>query len=389
MTDQTMSSRPAYLRELSKIFNHSHPEVSVFSADQFPADLMEVFVAMVTDSRPIKELETLLAGDFNATLSDHMACLSGQPFVAGLVALLGSKDHYTAALSYIKTHSEEYLCLSHGLFNAVLLTVNSLPLVADLHKLPNYCRKEDGTLRSGGDLRGLIMATEDCFVLVLSAISNRDSEALLVLAECMPSEQVFGILKDQMKQCPGIGLEEEFGHFFEQQTHVVFLALMKGLMASTSSSRADFEAAFWPGASSVALDRFVSEAVGEFMSLNPQMAFLLEVFRERGVDLYPGLVLSEKGFAHYLDAVTAPPDLSTRHGFIMDVIAKRAKIQGGFREDDMSALLRDIPVETIKSHPDADMLFQDLYRGTQDRSILKHIKNTKFKGHALEESLGM
>ena len=72
----------------------------------------------------------------------------------------------------------------------------------------------------------------------------------------------------------------------------------------------------------------------------------------------------------------------------MYVIATRAKTQGEFRQEDISALLRDISVEILKGHPVAQLLIQDLYRITQDKSILKHIKDPKFRGQALDESMG-
>jgi hypothetical protein len=390
MPDNTAPAAPAYLSNLAQVFKHGHTKVNVFTADQFPADLLEIFASLVADGTRIKKLEAQFFGDGYAKFGDVVARTSHKHFVAGIQALLGSKDHYQAALRYIRANCEAYLCRSQGLFNARKLEIDTLPLVSTLvGGLPNFCRNDDGSLRSEADLGGLIMAKTDTFVLVLSAIANRDSPAIEALAECIPPEQVFGILKDQLKNCPGIGLEEAFGHFFEQKTHVVFLAEMKALMASESSSRADFEAAFWPGASTVALDRFVSDALESSISPNPQRAIMLEVFREHGVDLYPGLVLSEKGMAHYLDAVTAPPELSKRQAYIMDVIASRAKINGSFHEEDVSALLRDIPVEILKKHPDAQYLFQELYRGTKDKSLLKHIENPRFKGKALEDSLGM
>ena len=37
----------------------------------------------------------------------------------------------------------------------------------------------------------------------------------------------------------------------------------------------------------------------------------------------------------------------------MYVIATRAKTQGEFRQEDISALLRDISVEILKGHPNA------------------------------------
>lgn len=73
----------------------------------------------------------------------------------------------------------------------------------------------------------------------------------------------------------------------------------------------------------------------------------------------------------------------------MYVIATRAKTQVEFRQEGVSALLRDISVEILKGHPVAQLLFQDLYRITKDKSILKHIKCPKFRGQALEQSMGM
>lgn len=390
MTDHSAPARLAYLSNLAKVFEHGHTKVSVFSANQFPADLLEIFASLVTDSKRIEELEAQFFGAVYVKFGDVVAGTSHKHFVAGIVALLGSKEHYPAALRYIKANCGEYLCRSRGLFNGKKLAVDTLPLVSTLATLPNYCRNEDGSLRGEDGLRGLMMGAEDCFVLVLSAIANRDSRAISVLAECMPPEQVFGILKEQMKQCPGIGLEEAFGHFFEQKTHVVFLAEMKGLMESTSSTRADFEAAFWSGASSYAIDKLVSEAVQLSLKRSPQLRLMLEVFRDRGVDFYPGLVMRQKDESHYLDAASSPPDLLSRQTFVMDVIAGRAKIElAGHRMDDLSVLLLDIPLETIKSHPDADLVLQHMYQGTKDKSVLRHIKDKFIKGRLLEDSLGM
>jgi hypothetical protein len=193
-----------------------------------------------------------------------------------------------------------------------------------------------------------------------------------------------------MKQCPGSDLEEAFGHIFAQRTHVTFMAEMKRLMSSNFSTCADFEKAFWSGASSFAIDQMVADAVKPTYSKLPQMVAMLQVFRQRGIDLYPGLMLCEKKEADYFDALNCLPDVAERQRFIMDVIAWRSKLDDWHdREEDLSVLLLDIPLETLMQHQEADLLLQHLYEGTGDKSILKLIADKQYKGRSLEAALGM
>jgi hypothetical protein len=100
-------------------------------------------------------------------------------------------------------------------------------------------------------------------------------------------------------------------------------------------------------------------------------------------------VLAERGEGRYFDELAEPPDLLIRHTLIMDVIGKRAKLQKTVSEQDLSALLLDIPLDTLMAHRDSDLLLKHIYKGTHDKQILKLIQDKQFKGQMLGDQLGL
>jgi hypothetical protein len=390
--------RTARQAMLDQVFGHDCTERDLFASVSFPGDLKGHFRALIEEGKSIAELEIEVLGQpdkpkSSTSLLSNLIALNlphYKPFSRGIQALMGDKAHYQKAIGYALANHNDYLKMTDGFFCMPSLDIDHLPPVSELGHLPNYCRNEDGQLRSYQELRTLIHLREDSYVLVLSAIANLDSEAVKALSECMPRHVVFGILRNQMKQCSDATLEAAFGHFFHQRTHVTFMAEMKRLMESTFSTCDDFEQAFWPEASKFSIDKMVADALKQTYSKLPQMVAMLQVFRRRGIDLHPGLVLCEKEEADYFDVLDKLPDLAERQRFIMDVIAKRSKVEDwADREEDLSVLLLDIPLEVLTQHPEADLLLQHLFEGTGDKSIFKLIGDKKYKGRALEMALGL
>jgi hypothetical protein len=392
--DQTKGRTP-YECMIVEAFHHNFTGLSIYSAEQFPVELRDIFLFLVEEYRSISDLESHCFGgiieewEFNRFHDQVKSRPHHRAFVAGIKSLLGDKDHYHKAIRYIIDNFDRYTQMSKGFFDEVSKSIDQLPDAASICRLPNYCRNEDGSLIGKKTLSKLIPSNSDNDVLLLSAIVNLDSEAVRLLADVFSSDRVFAVLRRQMIGSPGIGLEQAFGHFFKERNHVVFLAEMKQLMESSKSSKADFERAFWAGASSQVIDELVSKAVKLDLDRKPQMELMLQVFRANQVDFYPGVLLSEKGQGFYFDAFNDMPDLATRQEFIMDVIVKRAKSRKLASDQDLSVLLLDIPLEKLQSHKYSDELLKYLYMGTKDRDVLKVIQDKKFRGDMLGDQIGL
>lgn len=395
MSTDEAKGRTPYERMIVEAFHHNFTGLSIYSAEHFPAELRDIFLFLVEEDRPIGDLESHCFGgileewEFVRFMGQGKNRPHYRAFVAGIKSLLGDKDHCHKAMRYIVANFDRYTQMSQGFFDEVTKSIDQLPEACNICRLPNYCRNEDDSLIGKKTLSKLIQTKSDSDVLLLSAIVNLDLEAVRLLADVVSSDRVFGVLRRQMIGSPGIGLEQAFGHFFKERNHVVFLAEMKQLMESSKSSKADFERAFWAGASSQVIDELVSKAVKFDLNRKPQMELMLQVFRANQVDFYPGLLLNEKGQGFYFDALNDMPDLATRQEFIMDVIVKRAKSRKLASDQDLSVLLLDIPLEKLQSHKYSDELLKYLYMGTKDTDVLKVIQDKKFRGDMLGDQIGL
>lgn len=392
MTTESTSRHMNYREQLIAVFCHDITEVSVFSAGGFPPALLEVFLSLVVEGRSLGEMES---DYFEISEHDPLSLLSMtnqisrhhlKVFAMGMKALLAHKDHYCKAIDYLTVNAKLYKEGSKGLFDQPNRKLKRIPLVSSFPDLPNYCRQADGLLRSAKTISQMVLSPSDSDVLILSAIVNRDSEAVSLLIKCLEPDKVYGILKRQLKECPGIGLEEALGHILATRTHVIYSAEMSQLMGSDHSTYEDYEKTFWPEASSMANDTLVSKALEFSFDSAPSLVNMLLLFKDKGVDLYPGMILENKGQPAYFDVVAEAPNLFIKQQAFMDFVAVRG-VMGSTQ--DFSVLLRDIPIEMINAHKSGQELLKHLYLGTRDASILPAIEDKKFRGEMLEDSLGM
>jgi hypothetical protein len=392
MTTENTAPQMSYRDQLVQVFTHDSSEVSVFSADGFPAELLEIFLSLVNEGRSLAEMESdyfeisghdpsSLLGMTNLMCRPHM-----KNFAFGMKAMLAHKDHCCKAIDYVLANTKLYKEGSKGLFDQPNRQLKRIPLVSSFPNLPNYCRAADGSLRSAQAISGMVLSPSDPDVLILSAIVNLDAEAVLLLTKYLESDRVYGILKAQIKDCPGMGLEEAFGHFLAKRTHVIYSAEMSQLMGSEHSTYEDYEKTFWPEASPLATDALVSKALGFSFDSQPSLVQMLNLFRDKGVDLYPGMILVDKGQPAYLDAIAEAPDLFIKQQAFMDFVVSR-DVMGSTQ--DHSVLLRDIPLDVISAHKSGQDLLKHLYLGTRDVSILPAIEDKKFRGDMLEDAMGM
>lgn len=393
MTAEISPAQKPYRERLMKAFWHTCNQVSVFSAEEFPPELLEIFVSLVEEGRSLAEMESdyfeisghdplSFMGMANQLSRPHM-----KNFAFGMKALLANKDHYCKAIDYVMANLKVYAQVSKGVFDEPNRKLKRMPLVSSFPDLPNFCRQADGSLRSQEAISELTRFSQaDPDVLILSAIVNRDSDAVTLLTKCLDSEKVYGILKGQILKCPGFGLDEALGHLLAKRTHVTYGAEMKQLMTSDFSTYEDYEKTFWPEASPFAIDTLVSNGFAVCFEREPSRERMLQLFKDKGVDLYPGMILASKGQPAYFDVLTDPPELSVKQQDIMDFVMSRAAMES---EQDLSILLKDIPLEVISAHKRGQDLLKHLFLGTRDKRTLPFIEDRKFHGKMLEESLGM
>lgn len=382
-------------------FEHPHKVPDVFTVYEFPQSVRETFLALVEQGRSLYDLErhylAIRGVDHPSVVSDSDITKGWSKtryvaFAAGMKSLLGMPEHSALAVDYILNNLRNYQAMTQGTFDGVQSTFENIMSMMDICPVANLCRDRDGNVRYTKAINSLINAKSDSYALLMSAIANSDSESIKKLISCqqfsrdLSHADVLSILRAQIRAYPQRGLEEAFGHFLDQKNNAMFIANMKSLRSSTASTKEEFQRTFWLGADRFVLHQQVAEGLGFSYDLKPQLSLLLEVFRENGVDLYPGLILQAEGVGAYFDSFSDPLDLETRYSYMMTFVSDR--IYSKHRQD-LSALLIDIPIETLKAHSQADTLLKHLYLGTRDKAVLNAIEDKQFRGEMLEDSLGL
>jgi hypothetical protein len=402
MASPVPASRTTEELMILEAFEHPHKVQDVFSVFDFPHGVRETFLALIEQGRSLYDLECeylAIRGDDYPSVRSDSDITKGwtktryRAFSAGLKSLLGTPEYSALAVDYILNNLRSHRSMTQGTFDGGdkgkfehLMTLSKEFPVA------NLCRDGDDKVRDAKVIDKLVYSRSDSYALLMSAIANRDSESITML---MSSQQfgrdlshadVLGVLRAQIKAHPGRGLEAAFGHFLDKKNNAMFIASMKSLCEQETSTKADFQRAFWLGADPFVIHQQVAEAVKFSYNRNPHLTFLLEVFRESGVDLYPGLILRSEGIGAYFDSFNDGKDLAHRNEYVMAFVARRIADK---QRQDLSALLIDIPLEALKAHPESEVLLKHLYLGTQDKFVLQAIEDKKFKGEMLEGALGL
>lgn len=383
-------------------FEHPHKVKDVFTVHEFPQKARDTFLALVEQGRSLYDLEReylAIRGEDHPYVTRDSDITKGWSkkryvaFAAGLKSLLGTPMHTALAIDYILNNLRSHRTMTQGTFDGGEKSqFEHLMTLSDQHPVANLCRDKDGKVRDSKVIDKLVYTRSDSYALLMSAIVNKDPDSVTMLLSSkqflrdLSHAQVLSVLRAQIKAHPGRGLEAAFGCFLDKKNNAMFIANMNSLREQTDSTKADFQQAFWLGADLFVIHQQVAEAVEFSYNENPHLSFLLEVFRENGVDLYPGLILMEEGVGAYFDSFSDGKDLAHRNEYVMAFVAKR--ITDKHRQD-LSALLVDIPLEALKAHPQADALLKHLYSGTKEKAVLHAIEDKKFRGEVLEGALGL
>jgi hypothetical protein len=383
-------------------FEHPHKVKDVFTVHEFPQSVRETFLNLVEQGRSLLDLENdylaLRGRDYPSVVSDSDITKGWTKaryvaFVAGMKSLLGTPEHSALAVDYLLNNLRNFRAMTKdGTFDGGKDTFELIMSVSDSHPVPNLCRDQEDKIRDEKVINSLIYSKSDCYAFLMSAIANRDSESVKRLIDChqfsrdLSHANVLGVVRDQIKAYPGRGLEAAFGHFLDQKNNAMFIANMKSLCSSTTSTKQDFLRSFWLGADRFVIHQQVAEAVRFSHDRNPQLSILLEVLRENNVDLLPGLIIQAEGIGAYFDSFNEPRDLEAGHKYIIEFVSDRIIRK---HRQDLSVLLVDIPIETLKVHPLAEMLLKHLYLGTRDKAVLNAIEDKQFRGEMLEDSMGL
>jgi hypothetical protein len=386
---------PSYTSEelmILEVFEHPYTVQDVFSAHEFPREVLATFQGLVEQGRSIDDMEAqyeaILGNDYKPSLWMKRRV----SFVAGMTALLGTPRASDLAVDYILNNLPKYQLMSRGIFNGASKKFESTLGMGDPHRVPNFCRDQKGMLRDGRLIDKLIFAKSDCYALLMSALAHTDAEGVEMLMgnasffRHMPRSTVLKVVNQQMSSHPHLNLEQVFSHYFNTQSNESFMSNMKLLCETKTATLEDFRQAFWPGAAPQAIDQHVGEAVKFDVFAVPQPAMMLQVFRENGVDLYPGVVLREEGWGVYYDAISKPLDMAARHDYLMNFASRELSKN---TTQNLAMLLVDIPLEKLKAHLRADLLLKHLYDTTKDRLVLMAIEDKRYRGDVLEDALGL
>jgi hypothetical protein len=389
-----------YERMLIEAFEHPYRVPNVFAFIEIPLAIRDIYRAFFSTGIPIRELEdqylALRSEVLPGSAEEQGRRDRHKAFQSGLTALLGCPEHSALAMDYLLENRRAYVeIFGFSFFDATDKAGEKFQWLVKSsvsHPVPNLLRDQHGRCREAALIDSLIYQQSDAYALLMSAVTNADAESVSLLQRCqqfnryISKSDLLGVLTFQVKEFPDHGLKAAFRHYFDHKDNATFLARMNALCSSTEATKAEFRDAFWPGAVQYAIDQVVSNGLRFSYDCKPQIGYMLDVFKEQGVDFYPAVILHEEGYGVYFDATLKDFDLAARQDHLMGFVSKRLSGKAG---SDFSAMLVDIPWERLQAHRDADVLLKHLYQGTQDRNVLKLIEDKQFRGKTLEDQLGM
>lgn len=315
-----------------------------------------------------------------------------QAVTGAMHCLLGMPEYKEVVQDYILANLECYTRISKGMFGHNYNKFDRVLLRAPGSPISNFCRNGAGELLSSEDIDRLVITEHDAHALIVSTVANRDRAGIDQLLKSvrftavLPRAEALARVGDLIRKHPAWDLKPALGPLFEVKTNAFFLSETKRLLKAPDSTKEAFRDAFWSGASAHAVNQMVSDILGADKADIDSASNCLQVFAENGVDFYLGMLQARQGLGAMLDAQDDPSDQKSRNFYVIESYLNFS--QKGKKPKFFGALLINLPVEELVSHPESTQLLFERYRLTQDKSLFK-AGDKRFNGMVLQDELGM
>jgi hypothetical protein len=386
----------------TSIFNPQflHPQnkravLAVMRAGHRMVSLLDAYVALAGQHNTrIKERAAIRSRN-----ADHIRCFAGV-----MQCLLGTPEHKDEVMAYLRNDLSGWRTLSFGFLGGRTMhgviggdpskhrascAFSSLLKDRPGEAIANLCRDQDGTVLSPQVFDQLLFIESDAHGFLMSAIANRDKEAIEGLLcsatylRFISREHTLMTVGDRINAHPE-DLKESLGPLLRVRNHETVMTELKRMIDSRGGTTEQLTEVLWPDMSPMAVSHLVAYAINSKMSADSASCFLLAC-RKIGFDLYLGTIEARRGFGAALDALgsTEPGDKSAK------LLENYLWLAGDeTKEAQLAPLLLDVSPEILAAHPQASTLLLHRYRITGEQSLLA-LGDRTFRGKALEEGLGL
>lgn len=315
-----------------------------------------------------------------------------QAVTGALQCLMGIPQYKETILEYILANLDCYARISSGMLGRNYNNFDSVLRKDPASQISNFCRNSAGELLTPEDIDRLVITEHDAQALVVSTVANRDRAGIEQLLRSvrftavLPRSDALARVGDLIRKFPAWDLKPALGPLFEVKTNAFFISETTRLLRVADSTKDAFRDAFWDGASPQAVNQLVADVLAADRADIDSASNCLQVFAENGVDFYLGMLQARQGLGAMLDAQDDPSDQKSRNFYVIESYLMFS--QKGKKPKFFGALLINLPVEELVSHPESTQLLFERYRLTRDKSLFK-AGDKRFNGMVLQDELGM
>jgi hypothetical protein len=370
--------------------------LAVIEAGHDMGRLLDTYVALAGQTNQyIKERAGLRSRN-----AEHIRCFTGV-----VQCLLGMPQYKDVVMAYLRNDLAGWRTLSQGFLGGggmhgvvggdpskhrASCTFSSLLNRTPTASIANLCRDEHGLVLSPQVFDQLLFIESDAHGFLMSAIANRDKEAIEgllcsgVYLRFISREHTLMIVGNMINAHPEWELHEPLAPLILVRNHETAMTELKRMIDAKGITINQFAEMLWPEMSPMAVSHLVAYAIQSKASGDCASHFLLACLK-MGFDLHLGTVEAKSGFGAALDALgnIGRQDKSAEllESFLWFT-------GGGAKEDQLAPLLIAVSPETLATHPRASTLLMHRYRLTGEKSLLAMGDRT-FRGKALEDAIGL
>lgn len=378
-----------------------HPQnkkavLAVIEAGHDMLSLLDAYIALAGQHNSIIQPRAA----FRSRNAEHIRCFAGV-----IQCLLGMPEHKDDVIAYLRKDLAGWRTLSFGflggggmhnviggdqlkhrpscIFSSLLNGAPGTPIA-------NLCRDQNGLVLSPQIFDQLFILESDAHGFLMSAIANRDREAIDGLLRSglylrfIGREDTLRTVGDKINLHPEWDLHASLGPILSARNHETAITELKRMIDSKGATVAQFAAMLWPEMSPMAVSHLVAYTINSKASLDSASSFLSACIKT-GFDLHLGAVEAMGGFGAALDAL-GHTDLRDKSADLLESYLWFT--QGGAKQEQLAPLLLDVPPEILAAHPEASTLLMQRYKLTGEKSLLK-LGDRTLRGKALEDDIGL
>lgn len=378
-----------------------HPQnkqavLTVIEAGHDMISLLNAYVAVAGKTNSyIKERAA-----FRSRNAEHIRCFAGV-----MQCLLGMPEHKDEVMAYLRNDLAGWRELSYGFLGGAGMhnvvggdpskrrgscAFSNLLYGAPGEPIANLCRDQNGQVLAPQVFDQLLLLESDAHGFLMSAIANRDKEAIEGLLysgqylRFITRDNTLRTVGDLINAHPEWNLRQSLGPMLSVRNHETAITELKRMIDISGTTTYQFTEILWPDMSPMAVSHLVAYAIKSKASVSSASSFLMAC-RKSGFDLYLGTVEARAGFGAALDALgnMGRVDKSTdlfEHYLWFTV--------GGANEEQLAPLLLDVSPEVLAAHTKAPTLLMHRYKLTGEKSLLV-LGGRAFRGKALEDEIGL